>query len=115
LFTALAQAWHNEWPHTNVMGTLSSVAELNAASQHGHNSGGSSESSVSCAGQSSDDEEAAKKRVVTRKVMGKEFGQVVLGPPGSGKSTYCRGMYEFLNSIDRYAELRGSTLTCCVP
>jgi GPN-loop GTPase len=29
------------------------------------------------------------------------WGQVVIGPPGSGKSTYCRGMYELLNSSGR--------------
>lgn len=29
------------------------------------------------------------------------FGQVVIGPPGSGKSTYCYGMYQFLCAIGR--------------
>ncbi|CUM65317.1 uncharacterized protein PRCAT00002952001 [Priceomyces carsonii] len=29
------------------------------------------------------------------------FGQVVIGPPGSGKSTYCHGMYQFLSAIGR--------------
>ena len=29
------------------------------------------------------------------------FGQLVVGPPGSGKTTYCRGMYEFLTGIGR--------------
>lgn len=29
------------------------------------------------------------------------FGQVVIGPPGSGKSTYCYGMYQFLSAIGR--------------
>lgn len=29
------------------------------------------------------------------------YGQVVIGPPGSGKSTYCNGMNQFLNSIGR--------------
>ncbi|CCE80162.1 Piso0_003264 [Millerozyma farinosa CBS 7064] len=29
------------------------------------------------------------------------YGQVVIGPPGSGKSTYCHGMYQFLSAIGR--------------
>ncbi|XP_008499765.1 GPN-loop GTPase 2 [Calypte anna] len=29
------------------------------------------------------------------------FGQVVIGPPGSGKTTYCLGMQEFLGRIGR--------------
>ena len=29
------------------------------------------------------------------------FGQVVIGPPGSGKTTYCRGMAEFLRLLGR--------------
>lgn len=29
------------------------------------------------------------------------FGQLVIGPPGSGKSTYCNGMVQFLNAIGR--------------
>ncbi|NXL37887.1 GPN2 GTPase, partial [Glaucidium brasilianum] len=29
------------------------------------------------------------------------FGQVVIGPPGSGKTTYCQGMQEFLGRIGR--------------
>ncbi|EPX73196.1 ATP binding protein [Schizosaccharomyces octosporus yFS286] len=29
------------------------------------------------------------------------FGQVVVGPPGSGKSTYCFGMHQFLSAIGR--------------
>lgn len=29
------------------------------------------------------------------------FGQIVIGPPGSGKSTYCFGMYQFLSAIGR--------------
>lgn len=27
------------------------------------------------------------------------FGQLVVGPPGSGKTTYCRGVHEFLTTI----------------
>lgn len=27
------------------------------------------------------------------------FGQIVIGPPGSGKSTYCAAMQEFLTEI----------------
>lgn len=29
------------------------------------------------------------------------FGQVVIGPPGAGKTTYCRGMQEFLSAFGR--------------
>ncbi|RKP10081.1 GPN-loop GTPase [Thamnocephalis sphaerospora] len=29
------------------------------------------------------------------------FGQVVIGPPGSGKTTYCRGMQQFLTGMQR--------------
>ncbi|NXS51253.1 GPN2 GTPase, partial [Brachypteracias leptosomus] len=29
------------------------------------------------------------------------FGQVVIGPPGSGKTTYCHGMQEFLGRVGR--------------
>ncbi|KAL9451699.1 hypothetical protein AB3S75_013300 [Citrus x aurantiifolia] len=29
------------------------------------------------------------------------FGQVVIGPPGSGKTTYCNGMSQFLSRIGR--------------
>uniref|UniRef100_K1QV28 GPN-loop GTPase 2 n=1 Tax=Magallana gigas TaxID=29159 RepID=K1QV28_MAGGI len=29
------------------------------------------------------------------------FGQVVIGPPGSGKTTYCHGMSEFLSAFGR--------------
>jgi len=27
------------------------------------------------------------------------FGQIVIGPPGSGKSTYCRAMHEFMTGM----------------
>ena len=29
------------------------------------------------------------------------FGQVVIGPPGSGKTTYCHGMGQFLSQLGR--------------
>lgn len=29
------------------------------------------------------------------------FGQIVIGPPGSGKLTYCHGMFQFLSAIGR--------------
>ena len=29
------------------------------------------------------------------------FGQVVIGPPGSGKTTYCHGMSQFLSNVGR--------------
>ncbi|KAI0465320.1 hypothetical protein LJB42_000550 [Komagataella kurtzmanii] len=31
------------------------------------------------------------------------YAQIVIGPPGSGKSTYCNGMNQFLSSIGRYS------------
>lgn len=31
------------------------------------------------------------------------FGQVVIGPPGSGKTTYCHGMQQFLSALKRPA------------
>lgn len=29
------------------------------------------------------------------------YGQLVVGPPGSGKSTYCSGMQQLLNALKR--------------
>lgn len=29
------------------------------------------------------------------------FGQLVVGPPGSGKTTYCNGMSKFLDKLGR--------------
>ncbi|KAL9632743.1 MAG: hypothetical protein Q9164_005127 [Protoblastenia rupestris] len=33
------------------------------------------------------------------------FAQLVIGPPGSGKSTYCDGMHQFLSAIGRKASV----------
>lgn len=30
------------------------------------------------------------------------YAQLVLGPPGSGKTTYCKGMAEYLRGLGRY-------------
>nr|XP_015804547.2 GPN-loop GTPase 2 [Nothobranchius furzeri] len=41
---------------------------------------------------------------MTSETVGKpplRFGQVVIGPPGSGKTTYCQGMQQFLTSLGR--------------
>jgi GPN-loop GTPase len=29
------------------------------------------------------------------------FAQLIIGPPGSGKSTYCNGMHQFMSAIGR--------------
>eukprot|EP01048_Picozoa_sp_COSAG05_P018617 COSAG05_NODE_2754_length_2682_cov_1.552846_2_plen_163_part_00 len=29
------------------------------------------------------------------------FGQVVVGPPGAGKTTYCHGVYQFCQALER--------------
>lgn len=33
------------------------------------------------------------------------FGQIVIGPPGSGKSTYCNGCSQFFNAIGRHGQI----------
>lgn len=33
------------------------------------------------------------------------FGQIVLGPPGSGKTTYCNGMQQYLTVVGRKVAL----------
>ena len=33
------------------------------------------------------------------------FAQLVVGPPGSGKSTYCNGMHQFMSAIGRKASV----------
>ena len=40
-------------------------------------------------------------RAAAQLEAGAMFGQLVIGPPGSGKSTYCTGMHEFLSGIGR--------------
>ena len=42
---------------------------------------------------------AARRVGTTRRAM--VFGQVVIGPPGSGKTTYCNGMRQFLEGLGR--------------
>lgn len=34
------------------------------------------------------------------------FGQLVIGPPGSGKTTYCNGVSQYLRALGR--KVRGS-------
>lgn len=43
------------------------------------------------------------------------FGQVVVGPPGCGKTTYCHGMAQFLDAIERKTCVvnLGNSLTQC--
>jgi GPN-loop GTPase len=33
--------------------------------------------------------------------MPARYGQLIIGPPGSGKSTYCNGMHQFLSAVGR--------------
>lgn len=33
------------------------------------------------------------------------FGQVIIGPPGCGKTTYCIGMKMFLNELNRKCDI----------
>ena len=33
------------------------------------------------------------------------FAQLIIGPPGSGKSTYCNGMHQFLSAVGRKASI----------
>lgn len=37
----------------------------------------------------------------TSRVLIMPFAQLVIGPPGAGKSTYCNGMHQFLGAIGR--------------
>ena len=38
---------------------------------------------------------------MSRKIShGPMYGQVVVGPPGSGKTTFCNGMQQYLNLSD---------------
>lgn len=44
-------------------------------------------------------------RIVTTNKHKMPFGQIVIGPPGSGKSTYCNGCSQFFNAIGRHAQI----------
>ena len=33
------------------------------------------------------------------------FGQLIIGPPGAGKTTYTNGMHQFLNAIGRKSSI----------
>ena len=33
------------------------------------------------------------------------FAQLIIGPPGAGKSTYCNGMHQFLGAIGRKSSI----------
>ncbi len=40
------------------------------------------------------------------------FGQIIVGPPGSGKTVYCDGMQQFMSALGRYR--RGDNLQLCI-
>jgi GTPase SAR1 family protein len=40
-------------------------------------------------------------RHIPTEEMPPRFGQLIIGPPGSGKSTYCDGMHQFLSAVGR--------------
>lgn len=47
-----------------------------------------------------------QRRIVRfRSLPAMPFGQLIIGPPGSGKSTYCNGMNQFLSAIGRKPSL----------
>lgn len=42
------------------------------------------------------------------------FGQLVIGPPGSGKTVYCDGMNQFLTALGRCVGFTSLQLICLI-
>ena len=43
------------------------------------------------------------------------FAQLVIGPPGAGKTTYCSGMHQFLSTIGRKTSIVNLDPAACPP